>query len=60
MKEDYVPKITTFCLSSFSAIKHLGYEPWVESIGLPPLSRERLGGGKKKEEKEKHREVKHL
>ena len=59
MEEDYVPKIT-FCLSSFSVIKHLGYKAWVESIGLPPLGRERLGGGKKKEDKEKHREVKHL
>ena len=59
MEDDYVAKIT-FCLSSFSVIKHLGYEPWVESIGLPPLGRERLGGGKKKEDKKKHREVKHL
>ena len=59
MEEDYLPKIT-FCLSSFSVIKHLGYEPWVESIGLPPLGRERLGGGKKKEDKEIYREGKHL
>ena len=59
MEEDYVAKIT-FSLSSFSVIKHLGYKAWVESIGLPALGRKRLGGGKKKEDKEIYREVKHL
>merc|ERR1719234_1397000 len=42
------------CVLGHQVWKILDKELGVESIGLPPLSRKRLGGGEDKEEKEEH------